>query len=332
MKSIQPSIHSPIAFRELIYSFQASRIILTAYELDIFSHITPGGSTSTVVANAIKTNPLATDRLMNAVCAIGLLTKKNSLFFNTPFAAQYLSLQSPDYLRGFHHTLNMWDTWTTLTEVVRTGKTQRNISKLVKRDDWVESFIGAMHERAALHAKNVIDKLPLENIHHMLDIGGGSGVYAIEFVKKHPSNRASVFDLPEIIPITQKYVEKEGLGSNFSYMAGDYNSDDLSTGYDLAFMSAIIHINSPDENRLLIKKCFDALNPKGIIAIQDHLMNPDRTQPYAGALFAINMLVGTEQGDTYTEDEITSWLHEAGFSDIIRIETFNNAMLVGRKN
>jgi ubiquinone/menaquinone biosynthesis C-methylase UbiE len=328
----QPSIDSPLAFRELIYSFQVSRIILSAYELDVFSQITPQGNTSSSIAKIIRTNPRATDRLMNAICAIGLLRKKDNLFFNSTFAGQYLSRQSPDYLRGFHHTLNMWDTWTTLTEVVRTGKTQRRLLKPSKREDWAESFIGAMHERASLQAKDVINKLPLQNIHHMLDIGGGSGVYAMEFVKKNPGNKATVFDLPEVIAITKKYVEKEGLTEYFSYSEGDYHSVEFGKGYDLAFLSAIIHINSPDENKHLLKKCYESLNPNGIIAIQDHLMNTDRTQPYAGALFAINMLVGTERGDTYTEDEIRSWLINAGFTDITRTETLNNAMMIGRKD
>jgi 2-polyprenyl-3-methyl-5-hydroxy-6-metoxy-1,4-benzoquinol methylase len=165
----------------------------------------------------------------------------------------------------------------------------------------------------------------------MLDIGGGSGVYAMEFVKKHQANTATVFDLPDIIPITKNYVEKENLTKYFGFLDGDYNSDSLGKGYDFTFLSAIVHINSPDENRLLIKKCFNALNPGGLIAIQDQLMSEDRTEPYAGALFAINMLVGTEHGDTYTEDEIRNWMLDAGFLEIIRIETFNNAMLVGRK-
>jgi hypothetical protein len=331
MKPHLPNIDSPLAFRELIYSFQVSRIILSAYELDIFSQIATQGNTSAEVSKAIKTNPRATDRLMNALCAIGFLSKNNNLFYNSDFCTKYLSRNSPSYLKGFHHTINMWDTWTTLTEVVRTGKTQRGLLKSSKREDWAESFIGAMHERASLQAKDLIDKLPLENIRHMLDIGGGSGVYAMEFVKKHPDNIATVIDLPEIIPITKKYVEKEGLISRFEFMARNYNKDSYGKGYDFTFLSAIVHINSDEENRLLVKKCFDASNQGAIIVIQDQLMSEDRTQPYAGALFAINMLVGTEHGDTYTENEIRTWMNEAGFSEIIRIETFNNAMLVGRK-
>ena len=165
----------------------------------------------------------------------------------------------------------------------------------------------------------------------MLDIGGGSGVYAMQFVEKNPLNKATVFDLPEIIPITKKYIDNEGLSQQFDFIAGDYNKDDWGMGYDMTFLSAIVHINSFNENQILVKKCYDSLNKNGIIVIQDHVMSEMRTEPYAGALFALNMLVGTENGDTYAESEIRAWLSHSGFLEIIRVETFNNAMIIGRK-
>ncbi len=324
-------IDSPIAFREMIYSFQPIRIVLTAYELDVFSQIALIGNTAEEVAAAINSNPRATERLMNSLCAIGFLGKNDDLYYNSAFTAKFLSKKSPDYLRAFHHTLNMWDTWSTLTEVVKTGKSQRDKVPSRKREDWSEAFIGAMHERAALNAKDVITKIPLRNSHKMIDIGGGSGVYSMEFVRLNEQNNATVFDLPGIIDITRKYVDEEGLSGKFSYLSGDYNHDDFGKGYDVAFLSAIVHINSYDENQSLINKCYNSLNNEGLCVIQDHLMSEDRTHPYAGALFAINMLVGTESGDTYTEGEITEWLTHAGFKDIIRIETYNNGMMIGRK-
>jgi ubiquinone/menaquinone biosynthesis C-methylase UbiE len=331
MKPNQTTIDSPLDFREMVYSFQASRIILTAYELDVFSHIPDEGTTSAEVAKGISTHARATDRLMNALCALGFLSKKEGRFYNSAFSAKHLSRKSPAYLRGFHHTLNMWDTWSTLTEVVRTGETQRRLLKPARQGNWAESFIGAMHERASLQAKDLIDKLPLDKVHHFLDIGGGSGAYAMEFVKKHSGKIATVFDLPEVIGITRQYVEKEGLTQSFNFIGGDYHSDNFGSGYDMAFLSAIVHINSEEENLHLVKKCYEALNTGGLIVIQDHLMSADRTQPFAGAMFAINMLVGTDRGDTYTEEEIRSWMRAAGFSDISRTETFNNGMMLGRK-
>ncbi|HNZ42086.1 MAG TPA: methyltransferase [Bacteroidales bacterium] len=325
-------ITTPVQLRDVLFGFRVSRVILTAFELDVFTHIATGGSVSEMVAAKIKADHRATDRLMNALCAIGLLKKRKGLFFNTTFSAQFLSKNSPGYLYGLMHTANMWDTWSTMTEMVRTGKTQRDKVESRKSELFSEAFIGAMHERAAQQAKGVLDKLNLKGVRHFLDIGGGSGVYAMDFVRRDAENLATVFDLPDIIPITKKYVKKEGLLKRFSFIGGDYNKDSLGAGYDLAFLSAIVHINSMEQNQLLIKKCFDALNPGGQIVIQDHVMDEDRTSPYGGALFAMNMLVATECGDTYTEKEIKAWLKEAGFSGIQRIETFNNAMIVGRKD
>ncbi len=325
-------ISSPEQLREILFGFRVSRVILTAYELDIFTHVAPDGSASESVAKNVKTDARATDRVMNALCAIGLLEKKNKKFHHTVFSGKFLSKKSPQYLQGLMHTANMWDTWSTMTEMVRTGKTQRDKVKSRKSDSFSEAFIGAMHERAALQAKGVLDKLKLKGIRHFLDIGGGSGVYAMDFVKRDPEKKATVFDLPDIIPITKKYIKKEGLTSRFSFICGDYNKDAFGKGYDMAFLSAVIHINSSKQNAKLVKKCFDALNAGGQIVIQDHVMDEDRTSPYGGALFAMNMLVATECGDTYTESEIKGWLKEAGFSEIKRIETFNNAMIVGRKN
>lgn len=325
------SIENPEQLREILFGFRISRVILTAYELDIFTHVSLAGSTSKEVAGKIKADARATDRLMNAVSAIGLLEKRSNKFYNTVFAGTYLSQKSPDYLQGLLHNVSMWDTWSTMTEAVKTGKSQRHKVESRKQENFSEAFIGAMHERAYRQAKDVLDKLDLREIRHFLDIGGGSGVYSMDFVRRNKDNKATVFDLPEIIPITKKYVKKEGLSREIGFIGGDYNTDDLGSGYDMAFLSAVVHINSPEQNRKLAKKCFAALNPGGMIVIQDHVMDEDRTSPFSGALFAMNMLVATECGDTYTESEIRKWLLDAGFSKIKRVETLNNAMIIGKK-
>jgi len=331
MKSGKQSFSSEKGFRDTLYAFQTSRVILTAYELDIFSNIITEGATSKDIAKALRTDLRATDRLMNALCAIGLLRKKDSIFYNSDFSGFYLSKRSPGYLKGFGHTVNMWNTWSNLTEVVRTGKSIARKPQANTSNNWAESFIGAMHERAKENARHVIGLIPLYGIQSMLDIGGGSGVYSMEFVKRDSKNKATVFDLPDIIPITKKYVDDAELTKQFSYIKGNYNEDALGTGYDMIFLSAIVHINSAEQNLALVKKCYDALNKNGLIVIQDHLMEDDRSAPFAGALFALNMLVGTEHGDTYTETEIRDWYKKAGFSKTERVDTFNNGMIIGRK-
>jgi SAM-dependent methyltransferase len=152
-------------------------------------------------------------------------------------------------------------------------------------------------------------------------VGGGSGAYAMAFVKARSNINAAVFDLPNVIPITRGYIEKEGLADKIKTIEGDYTVDPLGKGYDLIFLSAIIHSNSIEVNMKLLKKCLEALNPGGQVVIQDFIMDENRTTPLSGALFALNMLVSTEAGDTYTESEVRDWMTAAGLSSIKRIDT-----------
>lgn len=323
------AFQTPEQFREIVYAFQQSRIILSAYELELFTAMDAGNQASEQIAASAGSNPRATDRLLNALVAIGLVEKKQGLFSNGAFAQKYLNKKSPDYLSGYGHTLNMWNTWTGLTEAVKTGKCK--VRKEKNKVGWTHNFIAAMHERARLQADNVVKKIPVNTVGNVLDIGGGSGAYTIALLKHHKALWATIFDLPEVLVQTKEYVERAGFTDRIRFLAGDYHEDNFGEGYDLIFLSAIVHINSFDENRLLIAKCARALNPGGQVVIQDHVMDVDRTTPVNGAFFALNMLVATEKGDTYTEEEIKTWMEQAGLSNFQTIPTLNNAMIIGTK-
>lgn len=162
--------------------------------------------------------------------------------------------------------------------------------------------------------------------------GGGSGAYAAAFVRAKKGIRATVFDLRQVTRLTREYIKKEGLLDRIKIVAGDYNVDNFGRGFDLVFLSAIAHSNSPSENRILIKKCVSALNPGGRLLIQDFIMDEDKTTPLFGALFSLNMLVATDSGDTYTEPELRAWLKSAGLSEIKRRDTdFGASLIIGKK-
>lgn len=317
-------------FRDSLYSFQKSRVILTGYELGIFTAIGKEKKSSSDVARIINTEPRATDRLMNALVVCGLLIKQNNIFRNTDFAIKHLVEGEPEFIAGLGHTINMWDTWSKLTKAVKTGKTVRKVNE--RNEKFNTSFIAAMHDRASRQAAKVISKLRLDSVEKILDVGGGSGAYSIAFAQAKQSISCVVFDLPDILPITQKYIDSAHLRTRISTLAGDYHFDDFGGKYDMVFLSAIIHINDHKANYKLIKKCANALNPGGYVVIQDHVLNEDRISPPNGVLFALNMLVATKDGDTYTEKEIYDYLNNAGLSEFQRIETFKNSMIIGRKS
>ena len=331
--STQNDYLKPDDIRTLANSFQQSRILLTAIELGIFTVLDKHMLPSKEIAQKINADERATDRLMNALVALGFLRKVRGKFYNSENASQYLVKGKPEFMGGLFHSIGLWNTWNSLTESVKAGTSAAERKPSLGGIDWLESFIGAMHYRGVKEAKIVAMMLEFSNVNRMLDVGGGSGVFAMEFIKKNPNIKAVVFDLPDVIPITGRYVAREKMTEKISFLSGNYLADDLGNGYDLILLSAIVHINSLEENNLLIKKCYDSLNSGGQIVIKDWVMNEDRTEPAGGAYFALNMLVGTERGDTYTETEMRNWFTNAGVKKIERKNTsFGSSLMVGHKN
>ncbi|MFC1558944.1 methyltransferase dimerization domain-containing protein, partial [candidate division KSB1 bacterium] len=163
--------------RAMASAFQKSRILLTAYELDLFTVLGEESKSSTDVAELLGTGKKATDRLMNALCAIGLLEKNEGMFLNTSLSLRFLVKGKPGYMAGLMHVVHLWDTWSTLTEAVRHGKSvvAQHIDK--KNEEWRSAFIDAMHESGCKKAQSVVELLDLNGVSRVLDVGGGSGAY-----------------------------------------------------------------------------------------------------------------------------------------------------------
>ena len=322
---------TPKPIMELATAFQRSRPLLTAFELDLFTALAADARTSDEVAATLGTDPRATDRLMNALVALGLLEKRDGRFGNAPLSATYLVKGRPGYMAGLGHTNHLWNTWSRLTDVVRTGEPAVAAGINDRGGDWLRAFIAAMHFRAKQNASEVVSLLDLDGVSRLLDLGGGSGAYAMAFARAGRGISAVVFDLPNVVPLTKMYVAQEGLTAEVTTATGDYLTAPLGTGYDMVFMSAVIHSHSADDNRLLMRKAAAALNPGGQIVVQDFLVNEERDGPLLPALFALNMLVGTPEGDTYTESEVRAWLTEAGCRSVARKDTtLGTNLVIGR--
>jgi SAM-dependent methyltransferase len=319
----------PGELMEMVNAFRISKIILSAFELEIFTILKDRSLTSIEAADKMKLDERATDRFMNALVSSGLLRKTDGQFSNTTFSQKFLVKGAPAYLEGLSHQVHLWKTWSTLTDAIKAGTTVAVEKPIGERDEeWLTSFIAAMHSRAVPQSREIADILDLTNTKSILDVGGGSGAFAFELISRSKNSKAVVFDLPAVVPLTKKYIQQAGLTSSVETLAGDYLIDDFGSGYDLIFVSAVIHINSPEENRLLINKCSEALNSKGQLVILDHFMSDDRTEPFAGAIFALNMLVGTKHGDTYTESEVRAWMQDTGLKNITRKDSQKGTSLM----
>lgn len=318
---------------ELARAFQPSRIVLSAVELGVFAAIGDGSATSVQVAERIDAEPRATGRLMNALVALGLLAKDGDLFSNTDETRELLVPGKPGYIGGaLGHAVSLWQSWSTLTDAVRAGHAVLD-RQGADRERFVVPFIAAMHTFASAQAQEIISQIDLGNVRRVLDVGGGSGAYSIAMCNAKADLEAVIFDQPDVVPLTQKYAAEAGLADRISTVTGDFNVDELPSGFDLAFLSQVLHSNSREECAELIKRAWRALNPGGRIVVQEFVIDENRASPPQAAMFSLNMLVGTPAGDTYTEREIRAWLEDAGFVDIRRIdpEGTGTTMLVATK-
>ena len=177
-------------------------------------------------------------------------------------------------------------------------------------DDW-DSFIDAMHVVGRHLSQQIADDYDAGRFRRLLDIGGGSGTYTIALLNKNPGMRAVLFDFAKVLPLARARISAAGLAERVELVAGDFYTDPLPGRCDLALLSAIIHQNSPDENVALYRKIWQALDPGGAVLIRDYVMDESRTAPPPGALFAINMLVATKGGNTYTFAETRQALEQA---------------------
>ena len=306
----------PEELNERIRAFHESRVILTALELDLFSAVGDGCGAEEAAAK-LGTDRRATETLMNSLAALGLLAKKDGIFRNGPAAARWFSSGSPDNERlALLHTAHLWLRWSTLTDCVRAGTAVAASQDRVGAEEWTEAFIAAMHRNASARAASVVRTVDASGVRRMLDVGGGSGAYSIAFALANDRLAADILDLAAVAPIAERHIAEAGVADRVRVRAGDLRCDDLGRGYDLVFISAICHMLSPEENLDLLRRCCAALLPGGRIAIQDFILEPDKTAPRWAALFAINMLVGTPAGSSYSESEYREWLAAAGFRDI----------------
>lgn len=313
-------------------AFQESRVLLTALELDVFTAL-GSGATAPDVAKRLKTDPRATEMLLNALVSMELLSKSGGRFSNTPDTAKFFAAGSPHNARlAMMHTVHLWDTWSTLTDCVRAGTSVTRLEEPTHGDDWTEAFIAAMHYLAPGTAPSVIEAVGLQGVRRMLDLGGGSGAYSIAFAQASPQLQIEILDLPDVLPLTERYVRQAGLSDRIKLRPGDLLHDIFSTGFDLVLLSAICHSFSPEQNCDLFRRACQALVPGGRIVVREFILDPDRTSPRWAALFSLNMLVGTESGASYSEADYAAWLREAGFTDVHRVNLPGpSGLMIGKR-
>jgi SAM-dependent methyltransferase len=312
--------------------FWKTAVLHTAVKMDVFSAIGDGQLSASEVSRRLKADSKGVTRLLDALVAMELLQKADGDYANTDSSRVFLTQTSPQYLGHImmHHH-HLVESWSNLDQAVRSGMAIRNRSSFSK-EEWRESFLMGMFNLAMGLAPQIVPRVDLSSRKRLLDLGGGPGTYAIHFCRENPQLQADVYDLPTTRPFAEKTIKQFGLADRIKFVDGNFLEDPIPGSYDVAWLSHILHAEGPSECRTIIQKAVNALQPNGLIVIHEFILNNSMDGPLFPALFSLNMLLGTESGQSYSEQQLTEMLTDAGVNHIRRIpiESPNDSgLLVG---
>jgi len=302
---------------EIARAYQPASILLAAAELDLFGALSTEPLTVEQLAVAIEADPRATRILADALTAVGLLEKRDSRYTPAPGIGETLTKAgSETILPMLWHQANCLRSWAQIAATVKTGRPVEDDTSIRGAEADRAAFIEAMEVASRHAATRVVASLTPLSFHHLLDIGGGPATWTIAFLRTVPEAKATIYDLPEVIPLSHRYIEAAGLGARVDLVAGDFYTDAaLPAGADLAWVSAIVHQNSREQNRALFAKVHSALVHGGQLMVRDIVMDDAHTSPPAGALFGVKMLVRTQAGGTFSFAELREDLASVGFGE-----------------
>ncbi len=304
-------------------------------KLDLFTPLTKAPATAAELARCLGLDARGLAMLLDALSALELLTKDGEHYRNTPFATQFLAVDSATYLGHIiQHHHHLVDSWARLDQAVRTGEPTRCRVSHDAEEIERESFLLGMFNLAMLLAPRIVTQVDLTGRRHLLDLGGGPGTYAIHFCQQNPDLRATVFDLPTTRPIAEKTIGNFGLQERIRFVSGDFHEDPLYGTYDVAWLSHVLHSEGEAGCARMLQKTAGVLEPGGVLLVQEFILEDSRDRPLFPALFSLNMLLGTPQGKAYSTGELKSLLSAAGLEHVERLpmELPNGAgVICGRK-
>jgi ubiquinone/menaquinone biosynthesis C-methylase UbiE len=272
--------------------------------------------------------------ILNALVGLEFLSKdQDGIYSLTAESAAFLVSTKPGFQGGLirHTSEQLIPKWLNLNEVVRTGKPAAAVNQESTGGDFFKEFVNDIFPMSYHVAQELARHLNLSASRDMvsaLDLAAGSGVWGIALAQSSPTVQVTAVDWPEVIPVTTATVGRFGLGDRFTFVEGDLQQADFGSGHHVATLGHILHSEGIERSKLLLQKTFAALAPGGTIAIAEFLVNADRTGPLNGLIFAVNMLVNTDEGDTYSFEEIRDWLREAGFVEARTLATHGPSPLI----
>ncbi len=303
---------------EISGAYWESFALHAAVKLGVFTIIAKDQLTGMEIARKLNGDERGVTTLLNALTAMGLLTKSNNKYANTPVSTRYLAKDSTGYI-GYMimHHYHLVNSWHQLDRSVVTGAPVR-FRAVSSTEEQRESFLMGMFNLAMAVAPQATKEIDLAGREYLLDMGGGPGTWAIHFCLNNPGLRATVYDLPATRPFAEQTIARFGVSDRVQFQGGDYLEDDIEARYDVAWLSHILHGESPEDCQIIIQKAVATLKPGGLIMVHDFILNNDLAGPLYPALFSLNMLTGTQGGRSYSEGQIMDMLARAGAKNLSR--------------
>ncbi len=313
-----PETLTPKRIMEFAWGYAPTLVIEAAIRHGVFDSLDRKPATLEQLSVETGASERGLKAILNVLVSVNLLGRDGDKYTLTPESAAFLVSSKPAFYGTFfkHISDQLLPKWLELNEIVKTGKPAAKVNAQAEGAaffaDFVESLFPISFPGAtALGAHLGVGK-STEPV-SVLDIGAGSGVWGIALAKQSPQVRIRAVDWPQVLEVTKRVAAKHGLTERLTTAPGDFFEADFGTGHQIATIGHILHSEGLERSRRLLKKVFGALAPGGTVAIQEFVPNDERTAPPNALIFAVNMLVNTEAGDTFTFQEMSTWLREAGF-------------------
>lgn len=330
----------PEAIMEQGRAYWASRALLTAVELGVFTELGPGPLELEELRSRLGLAGRGTRDFLDALVALGLLERADGRYSNTPDTARYLDRNAPGYIGGILEmaALRIYRHWGSLTEALRTGDPQNEISE--GGDFFAETYADERRLRLFLRAMTgltlpvaplIAQRFPGPGQRTFVDVGCAEGALPAQVALAHPDVAVAGFDLPQVEPAFHEYVAARGLAGRVAFHAGDFLHDPLPPA-DVLSMGHILHDWDLGTKLMLLDKAYAALPEGGILIVYETLIDDERRHNAFGLLMSLNMLIETPGGFDFTGADCQGWMRSVGFRHT-RVEplTGPDSMVIGVK-
>jgi hypothetical protein len=321
-------------------AFWASKVLLSAVELDVFTALAEmGPSDADTVARRVGLHRRSASDFLDALAALGMLRRLEGTYDCTTATATYLDRNKPSYTGGFLEMANsrIYQQWGNLTDALRTGEPQYRgaaehdiFTALYGDDAGVREIAAAMESSATLMGRGLARRFPWDHYQSFVDVGGSAGGVAAQIALSHTRLKGRCFDLPALEPLFAEKMAGLGLDDRLTFQAGNFFVDRLPSA-DVIILGNVLHDWGVEQRRLLVRKAFTALPSGGAVIIYDTMLD-DARNSLPALLMSLHMLIETREGGEYTCAEAREWLTEAGFTNITAADfVAAETLLVGHK-